>query len=209
MSIYGNPVMLGGSGGGGGSHPAAFLRYLENSGTQYINTGLLANSDTDISITFHVPDVRFEGDIFGARDAPAGNPGSNAYELIFWNDYYILDFGDIRDDTHSDPAPYEPDTMVTFSIIGKKAYFNETLVNTFTDTFAASVYTQLLFACNRNGNIRISPGTRIYRVTYTRNGVLLKDFIPAIDNNNVAGMWEAVSGQMYYNAGTGNFIVPT
>ena len=26
--------------------------------------------------------------------------------------------------------------------------------------------------------------------------------------NNVAGMWETVGGQMFYNAGTGDFIVP-
>lgn len=205
MSIWGNPVMLGGSGGGG--HPASFIQYLESSGTQYIDTGLLADSDTDLSITFYVFDDNLEHDIFGARDGS----NLNSYGLLEWVNYGVVDFGSVREEhTYTaETRPYNLDSKCCFEFINKKAYFNSNLAYTFNETFAANLYTQFLFAYNRAGVVTLYGKVRIYRATYSKNGVLLKDFVPAIDNNNVAGMWETVRGEMYYNAGTGTFITPT
>ena len=193
--------MLGGSGGGGG-HPASFIQYLESSGTQYIDTGLIADSDTDISITFW-NFLLADTFVFGARGD--NGVGDKMYDLMFQGYAVQIDFGETRKSLEPNPFALG---MHTFEFKNKIAYVDGVSQETFTDTFTGS-YSQLLFGFHRGSTISISAKERIYRVTYSKDGVLLRDFLPALDNNGVAGMWDNVSKTMYYNAGTGTFVVPT
>ena len=57
-----------------------------------------------------------------------------------------------------------------------------------------------------------SPGifktanARIYACQIYNGATLVRDFKPALDENNVACMYDAVTEQYFYNAGTGDFI---
>ena len=55
-----------------------------------------------------------------------------------------------------------------------------------------------LFA--RNGATPTYSTVRIYRALFWRSGVLVRDYIPAVDTNGVAGLWDRVSGTMSYSA---------
>ena len=47
---------------------------------------------------------------------------------------------------------------------------------------------------------------RIYSLKMWDNGVLVRDFIPVLDNNGTPCMYDKVEDKFFYNAGTGNFI---
>ena len=47
---------------------------------------------------------------------------------------------------------------------------------------------------------------RIYKARVYEGDVLVRDFIPVLDKDNVACMYDNVSGEYFYNQGTGEFI---
>lgn len=47
---------------------------------------------------------------------------------------------------------------------------------------------------------------RIYSAKIYKDDVLVRDFTPVLDSNNVACMYDNVSGEYFYNQGTGEFI---
>lgn len=62
-----------------------------------------------------------------------------------------------------------------------------------------------------NTTIKIFSATNtmtanIYSFKIYDNGTLIRDMIPVKDLSGVACMYDKVSGQFYYNAGTGDFI---
>ena len=67
-----------------------------------------------------------------------------------------------------------------------------------------------LFAVNKNGTASnlIKSGFKIRGFSCTgSDGTLLKNFIPVIDGQGVACMYETVHGTYHYNLGTGTFVV--
>lgn len=56
---------------------------------------------------------------------------------------------------------------------------------------------------NANG---FTQGKQIYQITCYKDGELVKDFIPVIDKNGKACLYDKVSGQLYHNSGSKDFI---
>jgi len=47
---------------------------------------------------------------------------------------------------------------------------------------------------------------KVWSYKHYRNGILIRDFIPVLDKDDVACMYDKVSGEFFYNKGTGQFI---
>ena len=69
-------------------------------------------------------------------------------------------------------------------------------------TFSNNDNTLKLF---QNGDTQKSSIRLYYYQIYDNNNVV-HDFIPVLDNDKVPCMYDKVSGQCFYNAGTGNFV---
>ncbi len=74
-----------------------------------------------------------------------------------------------------------------------------------------SQYGLYLFGCNDRGTSL--PGQlcrmKFYGLQIYEGTTLVKNYLPAIDSNGTACVYEALSGAYLYNAGSGNFTVPT
>lgn len=46
---------------------------------------------------------------------------------------------------------------------------------------------------------------KVYGCKVWQDSVLVRDFIPVLDWNNVPCMYDKVSGELFYNKGTGTF----
>ena len=46
---------------------------------------------------------------------------------------------------------------------------------------------------------------KLYYCQIYENDVIVRDFVPALDSNNVACLYDRVSQTFFYNAGTGTF----
>lgn len=69
----------------------------------------------------------------------------------------------------------------------------------------SSTSTLYLFNLNLN-NVAYMSGVRVWSCKHKRNGVLIRDFIPVLDLADVPCLYDKVSGELFYNKGTGEFL---
>ena len=64
-----------------------------------------------------------------------------------------------------------------------------------------------IFASSKGSVVALAKKTamKLYYCKIYENDVLVRDFIPVLDQNNVACLYDRVSKTFYYNAGTGTF----
>ena len=63
-----------------------------------------------------------------------------------------------------------------------------------------------IFANNNKGNVQYQSTFRLYGAKIYTNGSLVRDYIPAKDENNVVCLYDDVSKTFFYNSGTEDFI---
>ena len=65
----------------------------------------------------------------------------------------------------------------------------------------------VLFAARNGSTVALdSGGVRLYRCKFWQGGTLVRDFQPVLDENGVACLYDAVTDELFYNAGSGSFV---
>lgn len=189
----------------------AEIEYLESNGTQYIDTLYKPNGKTRIKVkgrytysTLTLSDsMHF---LFGVRD------GSTFYDML-WNYYKNQQHSSYENYLHygTDTAKWfnndiNKDVEVDLSYEG--GYYNGEKKLTVIDTASQSNYSLYLLWCNIKGVGPASrkPYGRMYYCKIYENNLLVLDLIP-VRVGNVGYMYDKVSGKLFGNAGTGNFIL--
>ena len=175
--------------------PFTPVAYLESTGTQYINTGVLPDfaGGDEIEIHYYSPSTSGSVCVFGSRQANVRNG------------FYALGGGGI---TVADSAGYgsfyisNNDVQLTVNDLAVTA-------NGTAQTMPKRVscaFPMFLFALNNGGNaFGIYNGCKIYDWIYRRNGAVAQHLVPALDAQGVPCMWDTVANTAKYNAGTGIF----
>ena len=191
------------------------LAYLESAGKQYINTGIYVTPDYSIEVTFVMTQRNATWDtLFGTRNS------NQARFTARWANSATGKLGVHRskakttnyesyDDANATKTAVT-DTWHTIKLAKREYSFDGTLRKTYSATTSTATfpYPIYLFAlCNAG-----SPADYGYfRIAKARmwdsNDVLVRDFIPVLDKKGVACMYDKVSGEFFYNKGTGTFIV--
>ena len=189
------------------------LEYLESSGTQYINTGVLVNPDYSIEVTFVMTQTKTTWDtLFGTRNS------NQARFTARWANTATGKLGVHRskakttayeyyDDANA-TKPKVTDTWHTIKLAKREYTFDGALRKTFSATTSttAFAYPIYLFAlCNAGspadyGYFRIKSARM-----WNSSNELIRDYIPVIDKDGKAAMYDKVNGEFYYNKGTGSF----
>lgn len=177
------------------------LEYLESTGTQWIDTGLYANQNTRIVCDFQFTNISTTQYLFCARGA--GGSYTNRFGLLLHSSGYF----------RSDYNSANLNLPTTLNLANRHVVdFNknvctvgvETVTHT-TSTFAGEYHINL-FAGNTGGNASELANVRIYSCQIYDNDILVRDYIPALDENDTPCLFDKVSGEFYYNAGTGEFV---
>lgn len=191
-----------------GGLPSGYTRlnYLESTGTQYINTGVIANQDTGIEMKYEVTKIqsnlRYALVPFGAREAYQKRQfvifspvnASNLVHYCYGNDFRAAG------------TSLSVNKAVNVSIRG-----NIWKTSLFEHTFAKSVfetpYNLSLFTANCKPVSGFNGCLKIYFTQIYDKDKLIKDFIPAkrISDNEV-GMYDKISRKFFINQGTGEFL---
>lgn len=170
------------------------LACLHSTGTQYIDTGIKFSGEYEVYIRVFIE----KDDISGA--------------LIYFgnNDPQIwITSGTIR---FSNTNTFEK--TASYRVVGA---YNEFTLNEKTLTLngqvfemskgsfggSATIPAYLFRASNRSSNV--SKNLRISDWSVKKNGELIQKFIPVIDLNDRPAMYDEVSGEFFYNQGTGEF----
>lgn len=176
------------------------IEYLQSSGTQYIDTGLIPYSTTNIAIDFETLIVtgNTAGFFFGCR----ASSNSKTFDFLQYYSGTLKFRWDYGSTLRDGPAVTSGLHKATTS--GNKMTIDGTTLTS--GTFQSTTLPIYLFALNNNGSATCHPSCRIYSFKVIRGGIAVRDFIP-VRVGQVGYMYDKVTRQLFGNAGTGNFIL--
>lgn len=160
----------------GSSKPYIELEYIQSSGTQYIDTGVM----------FDVPNCKIIMDF--QYVTPSVNTWFCGVNMLFE--------GGIDGDT----AAFYTSAGFTYSVNDTSKRVTATGVNT--TVLSANTY---MFARNWPGEYD-PASIKLYSAQVYKNDVLVRDFIPIKDLVGTACLYDKISATNFYNVGSGNFI---
>lgn len=180
------------------------IDYIESTGTQYINTGVLGGTNIDFEVKF-----QRNGSLSGWGHLVGAINSDSSLMQIFG----IRSWAEILSRKGSGSIQYDSISFsqgvdYTVSMIGSDLKINGTTVRTLPVSSFTTPCPLYIFAADYNNTPNsILPSTRLYYAKIWDNGTLVRDFVPAVENGH-AGLYDAVTGQFYSNAGTGDFMYP-
>lgn len=186
------------AGAGTPSGPINYLNYIQSTGTQYINTGVKGSSNIKIQIKFEMTEETGYT-IIGYYVSEA-----ECFRLFNPSQRCYLDFGNSFSN-----RIYEYGESLPINQLLEIEFGNFYVKNLQTGSNIISGSAVSSFFQNQNicicGNQQFSKG-KFYYVKIYDGSNLIKDYIPCLDKNGVACMYDKVSKQYAYNSGTGEFI---
>lgn len=182
--------------------PYTPLEYIQSGGTQYINTGIQANSNNIVE--FKISDF-----IKGYYNESIQIYGCTKYGLTSqnYNKMYVYNVSGGHNFTNCSNCMNSSDQIIikhscsTGLIIDNVQYDSEAVCQSFSDVVR-------IFAADNKcvNNNKCGPYKLYYFKITDKDNNLLINLVPAIDNNDVVCLYDTVSKQFFYNQGTGQFI---
>lgn len=167
------------------------LGYIQSSGTQYIDTGIVPKNNTrvdaDCDITYGTDWVMILGSYDPNKFFSWWANGAKIYA------YY----GNSNKNVAGENGKQTLSANKNIWTAGNSAIsFSEV---SFTSNF--SIY---LFSVHNGGNYN-KASMKLYSCQIYDNGTLIRDFIPCKNPSGTIGLYDTVNSQFYSNAGTGTF----
>ena len=188
------------------------VEYLESTGTQYIDTGIGGDLTTELTC---------EAAIVQAGNASVTNIMGN--NVTSTRAITINMSANIANPSPSRIRFGNTDNTTEAGAINLNTFYkydtnkNELTVRDVSGTVLNTYPLNATTAFTTNGNILIYKlgdtstqyigNIKVKGATIKNSGVLVRDFIPCKDENNIGFMFDTLSGTVYLNAGTGAFSV--
>ena len=168
------------------------LEYIQSSGTQYIDTGIVPKNNTrvdaDCDITYGTDWIM----ILGSYDY-------NAYFSWWANASKIYAYYGSQNKSGNGVTGKQ--TMIANG--SKWSASANSFV--FSDASFTAHSTMYLFSVHNGGNSYANASMKLYSCQIYDNGTLVRDFVPCINASGEIGLFDMVNRQFYGNAGTGTF----
>ena len=182
------------------------VEYIQSSGTQYIDTGVVATSGFEIDIKINIDTVTGSwAPILSAHELSA--PYKRNFIAYTSSKKMEIDAGDKITQTS---VTLTGDDVIKASNVENNFYLNVNGTNyTPTVTTAASnlAYSgRSMHLLHSNGYDFGYTSGKVYYCKITVDGTLVRNFVPCYrKSDNIVGLYDLVNGVFYTNAGTGNF----
>jgi len=181
------------------------LTYIQSSGTQYIDTGYIATSENyRIKCKFTTVNNDINTVLFGGG---ASTDIISALLLSTTQIKFYVGSGSVSSCT----ATFVQGTETDLECYANNGAFTVTLESTgdiyngsYSDEINKS-YPLFIFGNNVSGSPSQLSSIRISEFQIYDNDILVRDFIPAINDDNDIGLYDNVNKVFYSNAGTGTF----
>ena len=189
------------------------LDYVESTGAQWVDTGVFAGpqtrSETDIAVMEWGDGVLLSGSgsnrhAFGKGWSGSITNGGNAAKLYFGlgaqNYASAVKLATLTGSRHV----YWIDAATATAGLDEREFSLASAGDIGTNLFPAALLAQRGGAAETN--IRGNMTARLYGCKYYEAGTLVRDFVPVLDANGVAGLLDRVSGQVFYSATATPFV---
>ena len=188
--------------GGVSMQKVTFLEYLESTGTQYVDTEFKPNQDTrvvmDVQMTAENESLA-ANELFGARTSTSSkvyavqwNTANNYFQHFYNNGYDNLSFGDFAE---RQIVEMNKNVLSINGVTHERTY----------SAFQCD-YSLYLCCLNNAGTAAFFSKMRVCSSQVYDNGKLIRDYWPAYDWGGYPCFYDKVSGQHFYNCGTGSFV---
>ena len=184
------------------------LEYIESTGTQYIDTGIVNwNNTLEYEIKLSIEPQANVKTYFGCYDEWSTSK-NNVPNISTWTNYKVAsNFRAGYSSNSGTDIGISNGQTGTISLKGNTISWSEGTSTSFDRGYDFTVSSSIfLFAQHANTGTTEFATTKIYRAKFWLNGELIRDFRPMLDYNNVACMFDMVTGKCFYNRGTGAFI---
>lgn len=183
------------------------VEYLEGTGTQYIDTGVMPSNNTNIELKYKYTTT----DLSSSNSRVFGSRGSGSSDRCFYiglnNTRWYINYNNVSN--YSLGIDWgEVDTNIhILKNNGGAFYFDDVNVITFPSGTFTGAYNAIMFGANSKGTILASQ-SRVYYCKIYNNSTLIRDFVPCYrKTDSVAGMYDLANNVFYTNAGIGTFVV--
>lgn len=171
------------------------LEWLQNTGTQYIDTGITPDSDVDIELSFIITGGNHFGRLWGTYGEDC------KYELANW----AWDLDSCRISIGGTTNQYIFDVSTTeFNVVKMtgmgECYYNGELIHDFAKSYTGAKPILLFSGYGAYGLAKIAY-CKIWK-----DGELVRDLVPVKDANNIVCMFDKTNYIFYYSQATGEFI---
>ena len=180
------------------------INYIQSTGTQYIDTGVVETADTAIDCSFDIVSPASDY-VFGSKQ----NGQNMAYNAFFNDNTFEYNYVDIINDSSISFSS----VTISQNVTGTKNKIVITDSNLGVVEYEKSIGTPqnetiLICAIRKNdGSIRPYGGKlRIKYFKIKQKGELVRDFVPRKNPSGEVGLYDNITKQFYGNSGTGTFI---
>ena len=189
------------------------VEYLQSSGTQYINTGIMPSSDLiEVSATVKIPNFSGSGAIMEVY----GDGGIRYYALGKNGYFYTLNFSGTWSDSKQASIASSNFNSTDFFTVTSQIGNSQCKLSTsngksascnYAEGWSGNDYPFYIFGRNVT-NVRCDAPASIYlkALTISKAGTLVRDYIP-VSKDGVGYLYDRVSGQLFGNVGTGSFTM--
>lgn len=183
------------------------LDYIQSDGNQWIDTEFIPSSSTkvEIDLAYVSGYTQF---IFGSRTSTSSN---DVYDLLLYktdNLNFRSDFVCSYSGSDSYKAIQEMTGYPRFKIIKDKnitTYVNNFVKERDYQEFQSS-YNMYIFAINQSDTAYLPSSIKLYSLKIYEDDVLIRDFVPWLDENKVPCLYDYITDKCYYNQGTSDFL---
>ena len=172
------------------------IQYIESTGTQYIDTGISGNGLGSLELKFNTlgkTRINFEQYFAGVKD---NSTTVKIYHDVNSKSAQIARTGELC-------ASIPIDTNDHVVQVGDNGVYVDGVKKSNYIPKAWGSISYYIF--NSHGETNLASSMRLYYLKMYNNGVLVRDFIAVLDQNNVACLFDKVSETYFYNIGTGTF----
>ncbi len=179
------------------------IEYLESTGTQWIQTGIILNENISIHIDTQLKNLPQSENILGGY----GNTlGGRTVSIRAGGGYTRFTF--FRATNTYTPCNTAIDTNRHVFIVD--IYNNYVQIDdcslSVTDIYPTESNTVSFDIGAYNNSTQYQWKAKYYNIKFYERDVLIRDFIPVLDKDGTPCMYDRLEGKFYYNAGTGQFI---
>lgn len=184
------------------------VEYLESTGTQYINTGVKGKNNLHYKTKINFTTLSTSGsngiggEYLANASAYIGMVRANGHYTYLFNNTAVETTTTIYTNTD-----YEIDSVMNSGSQVLKVNGETISIGTLSGTFTSTRNIFLYAVCSTNDAADVYGSLKMYYCQIYDNDILVRDFIPCIDENLTPFMFDKVNGTVYLNAGTGQFKV--
>ena len=180
------------------------VEYLEATGTQWIDTGIVLNQSSTMEARVRTDTPSSPGFFFVGSRIDTYSRGMTMQKTTAGR--FCTQFGTQQYDSQAADNQWH-----VFRQDGRYFFFDGRLVHTYRAETFTTPYSLLVFGCRQAAGLQVVGQKQIAYLRIWNNGMIVRDFFAVRFTNELGqtegGLFDQISGEVFRNKGSGEFLI--